>query len=184
MKNNLIILEGLDGVGKDYILNNLNLENFKIIKQNNNPPDYELKKEDFSKWLTIFLSNQINEILESNSNVIIARMFSSEFVFSKFFKRKKIKMIDLYFKLKEKFNIYQIIIFYKEVDDYKKRCELKNENIRYSKENCLLIQNLYKQSPFNKIFKTYFIEMSLTNNLDIEKIIKEQIIKEQINGTN
>ncbi len=165
MKHKLVIIEGPDRIGKDSLLKmneNLNLVSYI---QNNHPPQYR-NKEEFRIWLEDFLYCQANDLIKFNRNILMARLFTSDFVYSSLFNRSSIINL-IYNILSEHFDFEQIIITYKDFNQYVNRCKLASCELEYSKEEFDKLQNYYLTSPFNfKMKTTYFI----TKDFDFKEI--------------
>lgn len=173
-KNKLIILEGPDKVGKDTILKNFS--NKKIYKyiQNNNPPDYRNDFRKFEKWLNNFLKNQSKELINLNQNIIMARLFTSDYVYSTLFSRLSI-IDEIYNTLSLNFDIHQIIILYKSYVQYIKRYYLSSEEVEYTENEFNKIQSLFRNSPFNKKISTTVFYTEDDNNTKILNYLGKMI---------
>ena len=184
-KPNLYVIEGFDRIGKDFILNKIKTipftdgSNFVVFSQHNNPPEYRNLSE-FEAWLKPFLENQADELISlsgsDNKDIIMSRLFSSEAVYSELFKRNNC-VDNIFYKLKNYFNIKQIIILYSSYDQYLKRCNLLNTDIEYSEEEFNKINNLYKNNKYSKCLDTAIFESNgdFDNDL-IDKIIDKIIL--------
>lgn len=94
MKPTLLIIEGPDRVSKDTVLAD-KYENFKsYIPIKDTPPDYRTEQKDFVSCLSSFLEKQQKELIhfgkEMNKNILMVRLFTSEFVYSSLFNRGNI----------------------------------------------------------------------------------------------
>lgn len=185
-KPNLYIIEGFDRIGKDYILNSIKTvpffdeSNFEIFSQFNNPPDYR-DTDSFESWLKPFLLKQADELISlsgsDNKNIIMSRLFSSEAVYSELFNRNN--CVDgIFYKIKNHFNIKQIILLYDSYDQYLKRCNLLQTDIEYSKEEFEKINNLYVNNKYSKCLNTSIY--TCNGNFDDEMI--SNIINEILLG--
>ena len=176
-KKKLIIVEGFDRIGKDTFLKKVEekeIEDLKVYIQKNNPPQYR-NKEEFKAWLVSFLKGQADELMSFDSNIIMARLFTSDFVYSSLFNRTMSVDYPLQV-LPKKYDIYQIIFLYKSYEDYLTRCKFLKCEVEYSKEGFEKINYLYQNSLFNTTMKTvifYNPKRSFKDELaELNKILK------------
>lgn len=179
MKKKLIVICAPDRCGKDYLLDHLGaLEgNVYVYKQKNNPPHYRKDPAAFKIWLEDFLGKQANHLIVASKDVVMARLFTSEYVYSTLFNRTSI-INDIYNKLNYHFDIYQVILLYKDYNEYLGRCKMLNEEIEYNKEDFDKIQNLYLTSKFNSMADTY-IHIGCSYDVDVMANIIRGILNEK-----
>lgn len=136
MKKNLLVIEGQDRVGKDYLFEKLNIPG--VYKYKSTAKDYPSYREDpdaFRRWVAGYLIQQQNELLASlEKNIMMVRFLYSEFVYSKLFKRRSMVVNDIYKSISKEFNIYQIIMLFKNYTEYKDRCTMLGEPLEYGVE--------------------------------------------------
>lgn len=176
-KPNLFIIEGFDRAGKDTILKNILMEQYPellVYIQNNTPPDYR-NIEEFRVWLVNFYKTQADYLVSLNTNVIMARLFVSDYVYSTLFSRKFSATLDEP-RLLKKFNVFQYIILFKTYADYLERCLSCNSKVEYSVQEFDIINNLYKHNIYNGIFETKILYTD-SNPYDII----HQDVKDKIN---
>lgn len=175
MKNKLIVIEGPDRVGKDTLLDACqNIENLYILKQHNEPPHYRNDPKKFEEWLNIFLKNQIQEIIALNQNIIMARLFGSDAVYSEIFNRRTI-IYELYHQLKEHYDYQQIIIIYNSYQHYLERCKITNSEIEYSESEFNRIQKLFRQNKFTELVKTTIVSTNQFSTQEIKGLVRGMI---------
>lgn len=172
-KHKLFIIEGFDRTGKDYTLSYIEDlykdKNLCIYKQNNTPPPYRNCPEEFGIWLTKFLKQQAKDLVSIGNNILMARLFTSEHVYSNIFRQgNNVISQELESYLTDNFDIYQYIILFKDYQNYLTRCKQLNEpEIEYSEDEFTKICDLYTNSPYNKKFNTmiFRISASFDNNV-------------------
>ena len=159
MKRKLLIIDAPDRAGKDTILNSMvPTRNLHVYKQNNTGiPHYRDQQDDFGTWLRNFLVRQnqliIDQKVSHDRDVVMARLFTSDYVYSEFFNRSS-NIDQIYSELEPHFDFYQFIILFKDYDEYLERCKVSESEIEYSKDEFDRIQYLYLTSKFNKMMPT------------------------------
>ena len=163
-KRNLIIIEGQDRVGKDYLFQKLDIPSvYKFKSTATGYPDYRKEPKEFEQWVAGYLIGQAHTILAlPEKNVMMVRFLYSDFVYSKLFKRRSVAQ-DLYQMIAKEFNIYQIIMLFKNYTEYRERCEMLGEPIEYNVEE---FYELIKIFEFNvsevhassKIYRTALVD--------------------------
>jgi hypothetical protein len=171
MKHKLVIIEGPDRIGKDTILAGFDETVFKRYIQVNNPPDYR-KIEEFEVWLADFLRQQANDLIKLDCNIIMVRLFTSDYVYSSLFNRHSV-IYEIFDILEEHFDFEQIIITYKDYDQYVNRCTIANCELEYTKDEFDTIQKYYLNSPFNKVMKTAFFVSQDYDFTEIQEYVKK-----------
>lgn len=181
----LYILEGFDRVGKDTqllkIKENINhlteIEpSLKVYIQdpNRNPPFY--RKNEFKEWLNNYLNNQSQELIdfsfdENNSKrrhpIIMTRLFLSDYVYGHLFNRQPIAEKYRNY-LKRYFRIINIVLLWKNKNEYHQRCIETKDKIEYTNEEFDKINKLFLQG-LNKVDKIIYI----TNDMSIKDIYKK-----------
>lgn len=148
----LHIIEGFDRIGKDTLLDYIDKETSKlygdtlVYKQHNCPPDYH-NKDEFVKWLDIFIRNQVLQLCElakSYDDIYMARLLISDQVYSMLFHRDCI--VEKYYnKILETFyKVDHTVLLFKDYDEYLKRLERINDDVvEYDKTDFDRINNFY-----------------------------------------
>lgn len=147
-KPRLIILEGFDRIGKDTLLKNI--ENtgigFSYIQHTpKNMPNYRQNPVGFYDFLTEWLDNQVNELVELAKKydmIYLSRFFASDYVYSQIFDRPNIAD-GFKSKLESVFDIENVIFLWKTYEDYNIRCMDSKSEIEYNKIEFDKIQQLY-----------------------------------------
>lgn len=159
----LIIVDGQDYIGKNYLFDNLNIS--------------WLKKYNSSKFKTVTDFSYIkNDLLEDPKHTIISRLFSSEFVYSSLYERTDYS--DYLLPLYETYNVIQITLLHKDYETYLYKCDINKSDSKYSEEAFNKIQDLFIRCPYNKLNTvnlTYYLEKHFLNVNSIEVIIKDII---------
>lgn len=188
-KPHLFIIEGFDRVGKDYTLDYLNslrdgvLYNYDVYKQHNKCPHYRHDKEAFAKWLKSFLHEQADELCGIDRNIVMARLFTSDYAYSSLFERTHYAN-EVFYQLKSHFNLHQIIITYNSYDEYVKRCEMLQCEVEYSKDEFGALDYLYADSIYDDAIDTHHIRIDAEYNIGVQKEIANKISEAILHGKN
>ena len=159
MKHKLFIIEGFDRIGKSTTLKALarRVPQAKVYLQatdNDTPekdmPNYRDDVIGFTKWLDKYLQKQVDDLLEYDSDVIMARLFISDFVYSHLFDRPEIAK-QYHKKIQEKFDIVHIVMLWASYTDYESRCKCCGSEIEYDYEEFIKIERLYVRDAFNEM---------------------------------
>lgn len=163
-KRNLIIIEGQDRVGKDHLFEKLNIPSvYKFKSTAKDYPDYRKEPKEFEQWVAGYLIGQTHTLRAlPEKNIMMVRFLYSDFVYSKLFKRRSVAQ-DLYETLKREFNIYHIIMLFKNYTEYRERCEMLGEPIEYEVgEFYELIKmfefNISEVPAMSKIYRTALVD--------------------------
>lgn len=155
MKHKLFIIEGFDRIGKSTTLKALSrrLPQAYVYVQatdNGTPeesmPSYREDVAGFTKWLDSYLSRQVDDLLailkEHDSDIIMARLFISDFVYSSMFDRPEVAK-HYHKAIQEAFDIVHIVLTWKDYEEYKKRCKACGEEVEYTEDEFADVQYLY-----------------------------------------
>lgn len=160
MKKNLIVLCGQDRSGKDYLLDHLSYidhlrkitEEFKALHK---VPDYVKDKDNFQEYLKEYFTGLTSYLNDEVKDSIIVRLFTSEYVYSQLFNRAN--HLELLNPILENYDLTQIILLHYDYNSYLEKCIDSNSEIEYNELDFLKTQELYLNSPFNKISKNNII---------------------------
>jgi hypothetical protein len=171
----LFVIDAPDRCGKDTILNLMSpSKNTHIFKQQNvDIPHYRHDREAFGEWLEGYLRDQNKKLISlanQGKNVIMARLFNSEFVYSQIFERESI-IDELYVELQAFFNIKQLVMIYKSYSEYLMRCDDDKSEIEYDYDEFTRLQYLYTNSPFNKKIDTMIQIGAYSNPVVLKELI-------------
>jgi len=151
MKHKLFIIEGFDRIGKSTTLKALSrrIPQAQVYIQptdNDKPeadmPNYRDDVIGFTKWLDGYLKRQVDDLMKYDSDVIMARLFISDFVYSHLFDRPEVAK-QYHERIKEKFDIVHIMMFWTTYTDYVRRCKECKSDIEYDYEEFIRIEKLY-----------------------------------------
>ncbi len=161
--NKLIVIEGQDRVGKDYLFDKLkssSLSNELKFYQRPFPPNkpsYRTNPKEFKKWADSYITAQANELAKKNENVIMVRFLLSELVYSSIFKRSTIAH-ELLSEIKKHFEVYHLVLLFKNYEEYLQRLLQIGEPVEY------------QEDEFNKVIKQY--EIAASHSSDHFKIYR------------
>ena len=160
MKNRkIIIIEAPDRLGKDTFLKYMKSrdpgeEAYHVyFKDDVKPPDYR-KVDEFNTWLKNYLKTEMVNMAGINNNIVIARLFTSDYVYSNLFDRQSYANNVYEFLRLEGFEFYQITFVYKSYEDYKERCIKSGSDVEYDCMEFAELQALYYNSIYNKVIPT------------------------------
>jgi len=172
-KRNLIIIEGQDRVGKDYLFQKLNIPGvYKYKSKAKDYPNYREDPEGFRNWVAGYLIQQQHELLElKEKNIMMVRFLYSEFVYSKLFKRRSMVANDIYKRISQEFNIYQIIMLFANYTEYKDRCEMLGEPLEYE------VPEFYEAI---RMFDFYVSEVPATSKIYKTALVDPDEVEEYI----
>lgn len=172
-KEELIVLEGFDRIGKD-----TQLEFFKhteyhpnelevyIQKKDEKMPHYRQDPEGFVKWLKDYLKNQAEDLckIDWSKRLIMTRLFVSDYVYSHLFDRPYVAgSVRRY--LERHFTFRHIALLWDSYEDYLERIKKSGDELEYSKEE------------FDKI-QQYYLD-GLKSNQELGDIINVVYVKEK-----
>lgn len=159
MKHKLFIIEGFDRIGKSTTLKALakKLPQAKVYVQgtdddnpDKNMPNYRDDVLGFTNWLSSYLERQVEDLLKFDSDVIMARLFISDFVYSRMFERPDIAL-RLHDKVQEKFDIVHVVLLWDCFDCYVHRCISCLSDIEYDEVEFDEIQDMYRHDAVDKM---------------------------------
>lgn len=182
-KSTLHVLEGFDRIGKDSILaffkKSNEDENIEVYIQNpQGLPSYRNNPEEFKNWLKIYLKDQASDLcklsLSGKEDVIMTRMFISDRVYGKLFNREPVaEMIRR--TLSRYFEFRNVVLLWKDYDEYLKRCADCGSEIEYSKEEFDKIQLLYEDAALVEKY-VHHNQSAIINGIEanhsLENVIK------------
>ena len=151
MKHKLFIIEGFDRIGKSTTLKALSrrIPEAKIYIQGTDQdqpeetmPNYREDVLGFSKWLDKYLRKQVDDLLKIDKDVIMARLFISDYVYSNIFERPEIAK-QYQKEIQEKFDIVHVVLIWNNYEEYTKRCRDCGSEIEYDREEFIKVQNFY-----------------------------------------
>ncbi len=155
----LIIYEGIDRSGKDYLANKCFQKMCKegydveIYQDTVNKPDFKLDPINY-KFYLIDVNNRKLRMANRDGNLIIVRFYISEIVFSKIFGRTP--LIGDIKSFEERITCEDVTNILVKIDyaTYVKRCKSTNEKHVYNQKEFNDINSLYEEtlnkSKFNK----------------------------------
>lgn len=172
----LFVIEGFDRIGKDTLLQHIREKDnpfLFIYKQYSSKINYR-NTQEYLKWLNKNDQQLKRNLLSINNNIVLTRLFVSDYVYSKLFNR------DLTIKTVEKdicnnFEIHQYIILYTSYDKYLERCKQCNCQVEYTEAEYNDINYYYKYNIYNRNFKTKIFYFDGSNYDDIEQQIYADI---------
>lgn len=189
MKHKLFIIEGFDRIGKSTTLKALarRFPEAQVYIQptdndtpEENMPNYREDVEGFTKWLYGYLDRQVADLLRYDSDVIMARLFVSDFVYSNIFKRPEVAK-HYHEKIQEKFEIVHIVMLWASYNDYQKRCKECGSEVEYDQFEFIDIERLYFPKATEEMSK-YGDKICVVDNIayntpaeDIADDIEEKI---------
>lgn len=188
MKHKLFIIEGFDRIGKSTTLKALSrrIPQAQIYIQptdndlpEENMPNYREDVVGFTKWLDGYLSRQVDDLLAYDCDVIMARLFISDFVYSQLFERPEIAR-HYHEKIQEKFDIVHIVMLWASYTDYERRCKECGSEVEYDYEEFINIERLYSREALKEMasFGDKTICIDVTNNASEETVA--DIVEEHI----
>lgn len=108
-------------------------------------PNYRNDKVGFYKFLTKWLDDQSNDLIElskTNDTIYLSRFFASDYVYSQIFNRPNIAN-KFKTKLENVFDIENVVFLWKTYEDYSMRCMDSKSDLEYNKLEFDRIQQLY-----------------------------------------
>jgi hypothetical protein len=175
----LFIIDAPDRCGKDTILNLMSpTKQTHIFKQQNvDIPHYRHDREAFGVWLEEYLRDQNKKLIKlanQGKNVIMARLFNSEFVYAQIFDRTTI-IDEIYVELQAFFNIKQLVMVYKSYSEYLRRCDEDQSEVEYDYDEFTRLQYLYTNSPYNQKIDTVIQIGAYSNPVVLKELIMSTI---------
>lgn len=151
MKHKLFIIEGFDRIGKSTTLKALKrrfpqaqmyVQATDSGEPDKNMPNYREDVLGFTRWLAGYLEKQVDDLLKYDSDVIMARLFVSDYVYSNIFERPEVAK-QFHQRVQEKFDIVHVILVWNDYKEYEKRCKSCGEEVEYDIDQFMEVQNLY-----------------------------------------
>ena len=188
-KSNIIIIEGPQGVGKSTLANflrdNISMVNLYCLS---GIKDKSVTGKNINKNMYLTLINYLETLEETGINLVFDRIFFSEQVYC-MLGYKDYKFDDIYERLLQKlnilnFNIYLVILYFKDEKNFKYNLNRKHHNYHtFSLKSSIDQQNAYLALADNiKLDNIKIIKIAMDDYKEGYKKIIESIplLREEI----
>ena len=176
----LIILEAPDRLGKNTFLNYLKVEDptekfYHVFDKGDiSPPTYR-NIEEFNLWLRNYLTDEMQKLASIDNNIVIDRLFTSDFVYSNLFDRQSYILNVYDYLAKAGFEFVQLMFLYPNYDAYLGRCGDCGSEVEYSEKEFIELQSLYQRSIFNRSIRTCLDTNGEIDHLKYHSMIMKEI---------